>query len=239
MSELTLPLLLNTISKTGFPVGASYLSSQLAFPPATIGRLMKEAEDAGYLQQVSNKGRILTEPGQEYLRTLETVRVKEQAAQALIDTATSSTTEHLLEILQIRRLLEPYAASLASVNATDADIAEIENIVFEQIYEIRKGNLGSEQDLRLHLKLADISGMSAMYQILKLLLTENSIYVQFSSVSKEMNIQDITSHDDIVKAIQKRDSHGAEVAMRQHIDRLIESIKSFAAEQKAPLEETS
>lgn len=228
MSELTMPQLLRTIDRVSFPAGAFFLSGELSTPPATVGRMLKTAEDEGYLEQVSNKGRILTNQGRVYLREADAAALREQAARDLITTATSVTPGQLLEILQVRRLLEPYTASLACVHAAERDISEIEDLAFEQVFDIRRGGLGSEQDLRLHLKLAELSGNAAIRHILKLLLTENGVYIQFSSMSEKMKIQKLTQHDDIVNAIKSRDPEKAALAMEQHIDRLIASEKSYA-----------
>lgn len=228
MSELTLPLLLQTINRVGLPVGASFLSAQLSIPPATIGRMLRAAEDDGYLRQISNKGRVLTEQGRLFLREADAAALREQAAKDLINTAKSVTPEQLLEILQVRRLLEPYAAAQACMNASAEDVAEIEDLAFEQVFEIHRGGLGSEQDLHLHLKLAKLSGNATVYHILKLLLTEKGVYVQFSSMSEKMKIQKVTQHDDIVSAIKAKNPSGAALAMEQHIDRLIHSEKTYA-----------
>lgn len=228
MSELTLPLLLQTIDRVSLPVGASFLSDELSIPPATIGRMLKAAEDAGYLEQVSNKGRILTDQGRVFLREADAAALREQAAKDLISTATSVTPKQLLEILQVRRLLEPQTAALACANATEKDVQTIEDLAFEQVFDIRRGGLGSEQDLQLHLKLAELSGNAAIYHILKLLLTENSVYIQFSSMSEKMKIQKVTQHDDIVNAIRARSPEKAALVMQQHIDRLIDSEKTYA-----------
>jgi hypothetical protein len=44
MSELTLPLLLQTIDRVGLPVGASFLSDELSIPPR---HHRQNAEDGG------------------------------------------------------------------------------------------------------------------------------------------------------------------------------------------------
>ena len=50
MEGLTLFELLSAVKSAQIPVGANYLSTQMGIPPATIGRLMRSAEEEGYFR---------------------------------------------------------------------------------------------------------------------------------------------------------------------------------------------
>ncbi len=58
MKKLTMTTLLETIKECISPVGAAYLSKQLDASVATIGRMLKQAEENGYITSISNKGII-------------------------------------------------------------------------------------------------------------------------------------------------------------------------------------
>ena len=100
--------------------------------------MLKQTEEQGYTKSVSNKGRILTPKG----------------AEEVIALTFSEDPKHSKDIMELRKLIEPYAVRLATVRATEEDLQEIKELDFEHRYVIRKGESGSEQDLRIHLKFA-------------------------------------------------------------------------------------
>ena len=69
MKKLTMTTLLETIKECISPVGAAYLSKQLDASVATIGRMLKQAEENGYITSISNKGRIITPKGETFLES--------------------------------------------------------------------------------------------------------------------------------------------------------------------------
>ena len=124
-----------------------------------------------------------------------------------------------------RRLIEPYAVRCATEKATEGNLDEIRDLDFEHRYVLRKGESGSEQDLRIHLKFAELSGNSALYQVLNLLLTENNVYQYFSSIIKNGEAGSYVDHDVIFKAVYAKDADAAAAAMEQHIENLIKLAK--------------
>ena len=227
MEGLTLFELLSAVKSAQIPVGANYLSTQMGIPPATIGRLMRSAEEEGYLVSVSNKGRCITEKGRMYLDEVNSVKAKHVAAEQLIGYTTQSRASNMKEILEVRRLLEPYAARLACEHMTDADIYELESRILARDMDLRQGKPGAEPDLHLHLLIAKCCGNMAIYHMLTLLLTENNSYILFSNMTNKLNFSELTKHDKILDAIMRRDAEGAYQAMQAHIDKLLQCVESY------------
>lgn len=224
--------LLRVIKNETSPVGAVYLSKKMNISSATIGRLLKSAEDDGYVARVSNKGRCLTDKGQKYLNQLDTAEKKKKIAEELIDLAASATENSLIEVLQVRMLLEPYIVGLACQNASEEDILELEELTFEQMMKIRRGGMGSEADLNYHLKLAKLSGNATILRILRLLLTENNVYNTFTSITNTMHLQEVSNHKDITVAIKEHNTEAATEAMRKHLERLLDNTRSFLEQKR-------
>ncbi len=225
MKKLTMLTLLEAIKECSSPVGAAYLSRCLEASTATIGRMMKQAEEKGYTESVSNKGRILTAKGEAFLESQNTQVEILQNAEEMIALVFSEDVKHAIDILQLRKLVEPYAVQLAAQNATEEDKNEIRDLDFEHRYVLRKGERGSEQDLRFHLKFAELSGNSAIFQVLRLLLTENNVYQFFSSVSRQGEAGSHVDHEVILQAFFEGDGKKAAAAMEKHIDNLIQVVK--------------
>jgi len=220
--------ILTAIKTAGVPVGATYLTTQLPIPPATIGRIMQKLEQEGMLIKVSNKGRQLTQKGNTYLEINGQRERKLETADKLINMIEGSSKERLLEILDIRKFLESRSAELAIANATEEQLKELDEIMLEYLVEMRHGGLGNEQDLRLHLKIAKISGNYTIYQILKLLLTSENAYTKFSSASmKDIKHTQLEHHENIVNAIKMRNPEAAKTAMVRHMDQVIRDVELY------------
>ena len=217
-------LILREIKDSKVPVGASFLSQKLSMPPATIGRILTQLEDEGLLQKFSNKGRQLTENGFTYLAEQDLRNAKFKTANKLIDLTESVSKDKLLEILEIRTLLEGLTVELACKNAKDEQFLELDRIIFENIYEINRGGLGNEQDLQLHLTIAKMSGNTTIYQILKLILTEKNVYTKLSSVADQVKTDQLSQHSDIVENIKKRDPIEAKKAIQSHLKHVISNV---------------
>ncbi len=225
MKKLTIITLLETMKECTAPVGAAYLSRHIDVSAATIGRMLKQAEDTGYITSVSNKGRVLTPKGEAFLESQHARVEMRQNAEEVIALVFSDDLKHAVDILEFRRLIEPYAVRCATEKATEGNLDEIRDLDFEHRYVLRKGESGSEQDLRIHLKFAELSGNSALYQVLNLLLTENNVYQYFSSIIKNGEAGSYVDHDVIFKAVYAKDADAAAAAMEQHIENLIKLAK--------------
>lgn len=217
--------LLSEVKNCEAPVGAAYLSNQLESSAATIGRMLKRAEDEGYLKSISNKGRVLTEDGETFLANHYTKNEMVQSAEKVIELAFSNETENIIDVLELRKLMEPHIVRLATEKATDEDKEAVKDMDFEHQYVLRKGRSGFEEDLDVHLKFAELSGNKAMYQVLKLLLTENDIYDYLASITVSGKPGSYSDHEKFLEAYYAGDANGAAKAMETHIDNLIKMVK--------------
>ncbi|MDL2253864.1 FCD domain-containing protein [Ruminococcaceae bacterium OttesenSCG-928-I18] len=227
--------LLQKIEDFGTPVGAIYLSQEMDVSQATIGRLLKDTEDAGYLERIGNKGRQLTAEGRVFLQDQKNVQSKKRTANSLINYVANTSPEKLLEILQARKLLEGFTVRHACMNVTDAHLTELDDIMMEHIAEIRCGGLGNEQDLKIHLTIAKISGNMTIYQVLKLILTEDNAYKVLPSVDDSVRKNQMIQHSDIIQMVKEHNADRAEQAMQDHLDSVIENVKILSGMPKQQL----
>ena len=223
-------IILKKIQEAGLPIGASYLSQQLDLAPATIGRVLTTLEARGLITKVSNKGRVLTDRGSDFLTQEAIKEEKKRTASKLVDFATESDKNILLEILQVRKLLEVYTVEHACLNASNEEIMELERLMLEHIREIRNGGLGSETDFEIHLAIARASKMQTIYQILKIILTKDNAYAKFSYVSDHLKNTQIKQHDSIIQAIKEHDPEKAKIAMNTHLTQIMNDINQYYQE---------
>lgn len=217
-------LLLKEIDKAGGPVGASTLCRTLFCSQATIGRQLDYLESIGYLKKVSNKGRILTPEGSNYLKLEDINSSKSMLAKELVNLSTDQGYDTLLEIIRIRELLEPYAAAGAAEKATERDIYNLENLAFAHRYTLSQGMAGNEENLGFHLEIARINQNRTLLKTLELLLTANQAYVEFSKAGETQHERQITDHFRILNAIRQRDANAARCAMLDHLQDVAQDV---------------
>lgn len=219
--------ILKAVNDSDVPVGAIYLSGKLGIPPANIGRTLIRLENRGLVAKVQNKGRAVTELGRRRLEEEQQKNSKISIANELIDFASGVDKENLLEILQVRKLLEVHTARLCAEAATPEMVQELENIQFDYIYELRHGRSGSEQDLDLHLKIAEFSGNHTIARILRLLLTDNNSYAEFTKAAISRNGLNQGEHGPILEAIREGDGEKAGYEMECHLDRVMKNVENY------------
>ncbi len=221
--------LLRIIQNSNGPVGASTLKDNpaLDMSQATIGRQLAVLQQAGFLKKVSNKGRALTQQGLDYIHYIDDNTNKTRIAKELAALSTADNPEPLIQILDLRLLLEPYAASQAAVNATASDIRDIENLVFVHRYKLCQGEAAHLEDLHLHLRIAKVCKNIMLQKILELLLTENNAYVEFSLAGDSQRDRQIQYHFQILEAIQNHDAENAKKAMENHLRHVTSDVHQY------------
>lgn len=218
--------ILTAIKDSEIPVGATYLSSILNISPASIGRKLLEFEEHGLLKKISNKGRVLTKEGIDYIEHQEQLEDKLSVAENIIVGAKEGSLESLQEIMMIRMLLEPFSVELACENVSDKALHELDVINMENLYVIKNGEMGNKQDLNFHLTIARESGNRTLFQILQLILTQDNAYSRISEVAPQVTIKQVEEHSKILDAIREHDPANAKKAMEEHLKRVISDIQN-------------
>jgi GntR family transcriptional repressor for pyruvate dehydrogenase complex len=138
--------------------------------------------------------------------------------------AIQSEREKMHEIFEFRRMVEPQICSLAAKNATDEDIQKLKEIIKSHNEETQQGNDGIEEDKRFHLSIAKASKNSiflkTVYLLNDILNESRSEYLQ----SEERQKISLKGHQEIFKAIEKRNSELASKRMYEHLERLEQII---------------
>ncbi len=218
-------LLLKEIDKAGGPVGASTLYQNLHCSQATIGRQLAYLEEHGYIKKASNKGRVLTPEGLNFLRLEDISSSKSKIARELVSLSIDRDDNTLLEILRIRELLEPYAAAEAARCASEQDIYHLENLAFAHRYALSQGLAGVDENLSFHLEIARVNNNRTLLKTLQLLLTANEAYVEFSKAGEAKHDLQINHHFRILNAIRDRNPEAARTAMYEHLENVVIDIE--------------
>lgn len=219
--------ILEEIANSSTPIGANLLSLKIDSSQATIGRILLSLDHHGYLEKSSNKGRVITESGKNYLKTLYDILNKNQNTQELIRISTSTDKNLLLDVLYTRKILEKETTALTAKKITDEQIKELSAIIDKQEEEKTRGLLGEKEDLEFHCKIANISGNKVIEQILILILTQKNVYLDFSYIRQKVVVRSSNDHRNIIKAFEERNSELASEYMVKHIEMLIKDIDKY------------
>jgi GntR family transcriptional regulator, transcriptional repressor for pyruvate dehydrogenase complex len=122
------------------------------------------------------------------------------------------------DLLEFRRMIEPTLAARAAANATDQEVAFMEDILRRQKEKVDRGELAIEEDSEFHYSIARAAGNSVVLKVL-------DAFMDLLRESRERSLQlegrlqkSYTGHRRILNAIRRHDAPAAEAAMRQHID---------------------
>lgn len=225
---------LSLMEEAGYPVGSLYLAERMDASSATVGRVLYELERDGLACKAGVRGRVLTEAGRRFLEDSHQLNLLRASANDLIAAASLSdggpiSPDILLDIMNLRLLLEPYAAAETCKTVTDEQINLLEQAVLEYKLQIAQGTDGDEPGMRMHLLLAEFSGNTVLRSLCYLLLAQTHAHNIFSRAVDKAQVLDkqAAEHAAIVQAVKQRDGKRAAALMRQHITFSLDYLKQL------------
>ena len=144
--------------------------------------------------------------------------------------------DFMRSLTEIRRALEPAAASLAAQRRTASDIAHLREYLREMGRSGHSRQSFAEADLDFHLAIAISSGNPLLRSMSSVI--EAALAASFSHSSPVDDASDheltVNSHAAIVDAIEARDEQAAAAAMLKVIDIGVRRIDSSRKNREAP-----
>jgi DNA-binding FadR family transcriptional regulator len=131
------------------------------------------------------------------------------------------------ELLEARRAIEGEACALAASRIRDDDLNDLERLLHEINYSADV--LASEDaDRRFHLRIAEVTGNSAMHAVVEMLWDTRDRSPQYRLLTDKAHEAGVVPGEDehakILDALRSRDVDGARAAMRSHISRVLDSL---------------
>ena len=131
------------------------------------------------------------------------------------------------ELLEARRAFEGEACAVAASRIRDTDVEDLENLLLEIDYS---GDVlaAEDADRRFHIRIAEITGNSAMHAVVEMLWEARDRSPQYRFLTDKAHEARVVPRDDehakILDALRARDPGGARAAMRSHIARVVDSL---------------
>jgi len=169
--------------------------------------------------------KILETLGFVEIRPRSKIVVKSLAATALHDPIAKTIDGDLdmvIQLLEVRKILESWAASKASQLATDKDIESLEKAYHELKEDFENDRLGVNADARLHLGIFHAAQNTILSHIgftLFDLLWQSQKLIRETMFKEDENKQRLLEqHSAILEAIKERDPQKASEAIVAHLD---------------------
>jgi len=138
----------------------------------------------------------------------------------------------LLDLFEMRCLIEPGIAALAAERATPADILRLKKICTEQEQQITRGASAVESDAAFHFIIGQATHNSALQRLV-------STIVDLLKPAREKSLQtpgrahkSLASHRQILVAIERHDPEQARQAMQQHIQAVEQNVLAPTAQTR-------
>jgi GntR family transcriptional repressor for pyruvate dehydrogenase complex len=125
----------------------------------------------------------------------------------------------LLDLLEVRKMIEPRAARLAASRATESHLRRIETQRIK-VQEAKDWVAVAEHDLLLHTSIIEAAGNPILTELNSALTRLLHRSRQITGARAPDRTQMLDSHTRIVDAILKGDSDEAEKAMLDHLHRV-------------------
>jgi DNA-binding GntR family transcriptional regulator len=140
-----------------------------------------------------------------------------------------------VEILEARAALEGLAARHAARNADASAADQLRGIVAEMRELRERGDLlgVSNANARLHGLILDVSGHRTAKRLSQTLSSQLVRFQYRTVLLPGRSEQSYAEHTEIVESIAARDAEAAEEAMRGHLSRVAEALRSAAPDGAA------
>ena len=125
--------------------------------------------------------------------------------------------EMIAELVDVRRMIEPALAGRAAVNATEEELAQLEDILDRQQAKMRRGEPTIDEDSEFHYTVALAARNSVILKVLDLLMD-----LLRESRTRSLQVpgrieRSYAGHRRILRALKRRDAGAAETAVRKHL----------------------
>lgn len=165
------------------------------------------------IKTLENEGMVVTRPGSgTFLTTVNVEAIIPSLASLL-----SRGKDALIDLFEMRCLVEPGIAALAAERATPADILHLKEICAEQAQQINRNAAAVDSDAAFHLTIGRATHNSALQRLVASIVEILKPIREKSLQTPGRGQKSLASHRAILVAIERHDPELARQAMQRHI----------------------
>jgi GntR family transcriptional repressor for pyruvate dehydrogenase complex len=165
------------------------------------------------IKTLEHEGMLISRPGSGTFITAVNVEAIIPPLASLL----SRGKDALVDLFEMRCLVEPSIAALAAERATPADILRLKEICDEQAQQVQQHTAAVDSDAAFHLTIGRATHNAALQRLV-------ASIVEILKPIREKSLQtpgrahkSLASHREILVAIERHDPERARQAMQQHI----------------------
>jgi GntR family transcriptional regulator, transcriptional repressor for pyruvate dehydrogenase complex len=125
--------------------------------------------------------------------------------------------KNIIELLDVRMIIEPALARRAALHASPEQIAELDSLLERQQQKISDGELATEEDTNFHYAIALAAHNSVMLKLVHVLMDSLRELRERSLEVGGRQPKSLAAHRQVVEAIKHGDAPAAEAAMLRHV----------------------
>lgn len=172
------------------------------------------------IRMLEREGFVVSRPGSgTFIAAVEVEALIQPLASLL-----SRGKDALLDLFEMRRLVEPSIAALAAERATPADIARLEEILTAQEQQMNDGASAVESDAAFHFAIGQATHNSALQRLVASIVDILKPAREKSLQTPGRAHQSLASHREILVAIERHDPEFARQAMHRHIEAVQQNV---------------
>jgi GntR family transcriptional regulator, transcriptional repressor for pyruvate dehydrogenase complex len=172
------------------------------------------------IKTLENEGMVVTRRGSgTFLTTVNVEAIIPSLASLL-----SRGKDALIDLFEMRCLVEPSIAALAAERATPADILRLKEICTKQAQQIDRETSAVDSDAAFHLTIGRATHNSALQRLVASIVEILKPIREKSLQTPGRGHESLASHRAILVAIERHDPELARQAMQQHILAVEETV---------------
>jgi GntR family transcriptional repressor for pyruvate dehydrogenase complex len=180
------------------------------------------------IKTLENEGMVISRPGSGTFITAVNVEAIIPPLASLL----SRGKDALVDLFEMRCLVEPSIAALAAERATPADILRLKEICSEQEQQINRDTSAVDSDAAFHLTIGRATHNAALQRLV-------ASIVEILKPIREKSLQtpgrahkSLASHREILVAIERHDPELARQAMQRHIQAVEQNVLAPAPQTR-------
>jgi GntR family transcriptional repressor for pyruvate dehydrogenase complex len=166
------------------------------------------------IRTLEREGFVISRPGSGTFIAAVDVEALIQPLASLI----SQGKDALVDLFEMRRLVEPSIAALAAERATTADITRLQEILTEQEQQMSHGASAVESDAAFHFAIGQATHNAALQRLVASIVDILKPVRERSLQTPGRAHKSLASHREILVAIERHDPEFARQAMLRHIE---------------------
>jgi GntR family transcriptional regulator, transcriptional repressor for pyruvate dehydrogenase complex len=184
------------------------LAEQMGVSRPSVREALQQLELLGLIESVHGGGTIVKS-------------LTEKEIQSPIEILLGEDVQKVVELTEVRALLEAWAAKQAANNRTDEELELMQSYLRQMEQDLNKGRVRADIDYKFHTEIAAASHNTIFLHLMQTIHQLVSYSVKLNRellfLAREDQETIFDHHTRVFQAIRNRDSQAAEAAMNEHL----------------------